>query len=455
MKIEQQGEFTKAQEMLKKLAQKEVITDEEKNELLYEIERLDRIKLDFDVIPEEMIKQLKEDIPDVTKEDMEKWMQDGSLEYRIIDGQTFFFGVAKRNLYRMSKEAKERRNKAFEEMKKEIPQDKTSEKFMNYIKEVIEEGKKSKTHYVCPKRFKVDYTLTVNPDVVPEGEMIHCWLLFPREIEKQKDIKVIGSKPENYKIAPIDYLQKTIYFEQPADEKGNSTVFNVVYEYTGYGYFNPIDPSTIKPYDESSEVYKKFTAEQKPHLTFTPELKKLAKDIVGDEKNPYLKAQKIYDWICKNITYTTAIEYSTIPNISEYCFENKRGDCGIQAMLFIALCRISGVPAKWESGWSFQPEDENMHDWAEFYVEPYGWLLADPSKGYMKSDNPEIKNFNFGNTDAYRLIANDDYGMELFPPKKFFRTEPVDFQRGEVEWKGGNLYFDKWKWKMKVEEITQ
>jgi len=30
------------------------------------------------------------------------------------------------------------------------------------------------------------------------------------------------------------------------------------------------------------------------------------------------------------------------------------------------------------------------------------------------------------------------------------RSETVDFQRGELEWKGGNLYFDKWDYKMEV-----
>jgi hypothetical protein len=24
----------------------------------------------------------------------------------------------------------------------------------------------------------------------------------------------------------------------------------------------------------------------------------------------------------------------------------------------------------------------------------------------------------------------------------------VDLQRGEVEWRGGNLYFDKWEWNL-------
>ncbi len=455
MKLEEKGEFSQAQKILKELAKKEGTNKEAKNELLYEIERLDRIRIDFATTPDEMFEQLKQDIPDVTKKEMEEWMKDGSLEYRIIDGKTYFFGVAKRNLYRMNKKAKERMEKFLkqEETKKDESVEDPEKLFMEHIKNVIEEGKKSSSHYVCPKRFKVEYTLTVNPDVVPPGEIIRCWLLYPREIPKQKDIKLISTQPENNIVAPNEYMQRTVYLEQPAAEKGNPTVFKAIYEYTGYGYYAEIKPDKIKSYDENSELYKEYTAERKPHLTFTPELKKLAKEIVGDEKNPYLKAKKIYDWICNEILYTTALEYSTIPNISGYCYENMRGDCGIQGLLFIVLCRISGVPAKWQSGWSFRPGQHNMHDWTEIYIEPYGWLLVDPSRGYIKSDDETVKYFNFGSTDAYRLIANDDYGRELYPPKKFFRSEPVDFQRGEVEWKGGNLYFDKWDYNMEVKVI--
>ena len=43
-------------------------------------------------------------------------------------------------------------------------------------------------------------------------------------------------------------------------------------------------------------------------------------------------------------------EYFTISNISEYAATNLKGDCGVQAILFITLCRIAGIPAKWQSG---------------------------------------------------------------------------------------------------------
>jgi hypothetical protein len=53
--------------------------------------------------------------------------------------------------------------------------------------------------------------------------------------------------------------------------------------------------------------------------------------------------------------------------------------------------------------------------------------------------------------DPYRLIVNLDYARELHPPKTSFRSEPNDFQRGEVEIDGHNLYFDEWDWTFRVE----
>jgi hypothetical protein len=53
--------------------------------------------------------------------------------------------------------------------------------------------------------------------------------------------------------------------------------------------------------------------------------------------------------------------------------------------------------------------------------------------------------------DPYRLIVNLDYAGELQPPKTSFRSEPNDFQRGEIEIDGHNLYFNEWDYDFRVE----
>ena len=51
------------------------------------------------------------------------------------------------------------------------------------------------------------------------------------------------------------------------------------------------------------------------------------------------------------------------------------------------------------------------------------------------------------------MIVNSDFGQALIPAKKYPRSETVDFQRGEVEWDGGNLYFDNWSYDMEIEYL--
>jgi transglutaminase-like putative cysteine protease len=122
----------------------------------------------------------------------------------------------------------------------------------------------------------------------------------------------------------------------------------------------------------------------------------------------------------------------------------------VQALVFITLCRAAGIPARWQSGFETLPRRDDMHDWAEFYVAPWGWLPADPSFGLQKHDDPRVREFYFGHLDAYRMIVNTDYARPLFPPSTGLRAEPNDFQRGEVEIDGHNLYFNEWEWKSEV-----
>ena len=120
-------------------------------------------------------------------------------------------------------------------------------------------------------------------------------------------------------------------------------------------------------------------------------------------------------------------------------------------MLFMSLCRAQGIPARWESGWT-TGRNRNMHDWCQIYLDPYGWVPVDSSYGLMNSDDDEVKWFYLGNIDSCRLVLNSDYAQPLYPAKIHFRSEMVDFQRGEVEWRGGNLYFDQWDWRYDVTE---
>ncbi len=103
------------------------------------------------------------------------------------------------------------------------------------------------------------------------------------------------------------------------------------------------------------------------------------------------------------------------------------------------------------------PHERNLHDWAEIYFEGVGWVPVDQSFGipsfaddaYLDL-NPGADYFYLGAIDSWRMVVNNDFGMDLDPEKKYPRSDMVDFQRGEVEWKKSNLYYPMWDWDMDV-----
>ncbi len=112
-------------------------------------------------------------------------------------------------------------------------------------------------------------------------------------------------------------------------------------------------------------------------------------------------------------------EYFTILQIPEYAVLNQKGDCGVQALLFITRCRCAGIPARWQSGLFVTPYSQGCHDWAQFYIAPYGWLFADPSfggSGY-RSGNLEKQEHYFGNLDPWRMVANSEFKKALILPR--------------------------------------
>ncbi|MDR2682705.1 MAG: transglutaminase-like domain-containing protein, partial [Dysgonamonadaceae bacterium] len=165
----------------------------------------------------------------------------------------------------------------------------------------------------------------------------------------------------------------------------------------------------------------------------------------------YQKVKKIWEWVDVTFPWAGAREYSTIGNIPQYVLENGHGDCGQVTLLFMTLARYNGIPTRWQSGFMMHPGSKNLHDWSEFYLEGIGWIPMDESFGLSTfADNDEVKYFYSNGMDAYRWIVNSDFSQPLFPNKIFLRSDDVDFQRGELEWRGGNIYYDLWDWKFEI-----
>ncbi len=442
-----QGRFREAEKLLRKhIAEPEGPVDEP---LEIELEIIRRIRLDFAQRPDELLRRLRRRIPDVTSADLERWRRAGVLQYRVIDGQIRYFHAEPGNLLRCCPQARRRVSSS------QPARSSAGFDLPAHLAELLREARASGRTLVHPVRHRIRYELRVkpgNPRLRP-GARVRCWLPFPQQYRQQQDVRLLRTEPPGGRVAEDDCPQRTVYFETTLGPQAPPPRFAAVFEFTTYAYVPQLDPAAVKPYDTGSALYRTCTAERPPHIVFSPELRRQAREIVGDETNPLLKARRIFRWVSENIPWCSEMEYSTIRSLSQKALAARRGDCGVQGMLFITLCRAAGVPARWQSGWQTLPGRWNMHDWSEFYVEPWGWLPADASYGLQDHPDRAVQEFYCGHLDPYRLIVNLDYARELCPPKISFRSEPNDFQRGEIEIDGHNLYFNEWSWDLQLEYL--
>ena len=405
-----------------------------------------RLLNDFSKTREQVKEYIRKYIPDVTDRQLDEWEKTGELECRVIDGEKKYFHNAAPNLFRINKECarlKAKRDTPGRDGEVTVREDNT--------RAVMKQAAMSKERIGDPKHFRIRYTITVKPDAVPEGETVRCWMPMPRtDVPRQKNVKLLSTSQPDFVRSPMDYAHSTVYMEKKA-EAGKPTVFSEEFEFDAYGAWFDLDTAATTTYDTTSDLYKTYTSERDCHMVFTPQIRALAERLTQGAATPLAKARRIFKWVDDNFPWASAREYSTIENIPAYVLDNHHGDCGQVTLLFLTLCRSLGIPAHFQSGFMLHPGEENLHDWGEIYVPEYGWVPVDQSFGipaYAKNEQETY--FFFGGIDSFRMIVNNDYGCPLYPAKQFPRSETVDFQRGEVEWAGGNLYFDQWRWNLEV-----
>jgi hypothetical protein len=151
--------------------------------------------------------------------------------------------------------------------------------------------------------------------------------------------------------------------------------------------------------EERKERLKATTNIQSDH----EKIRKLADKIVGDETDAVKKAGLLQKWVHDNLkkSYTDNAEDALT------VLENKAGDCTEHTLLFVALARAAGLPAREVGGVAYVGGDElafSWHAWAEIH-DGAQWVAVDPTWGQVYVDATHIK-FSEGSEDrAYLNVA--------------------------------------------------
>ena len=416
LKAKWAGDFERAQRMIDLRLKDPRLPETLRESLRMEKTILDRLPAEYTLTREAALSQAQERISGMTEEEFDRLELEGELDYIYVLGEKRYYRRVVNTLVKVYPDLAARAGRPFPDKPTQLD---------DMIARMMQIGR-------AALRIHMRHTVTIDDEAFTPGETYTVHIPIPMPAAQIRDVRVL-TQDEGMIVAPEDQPQRTVCFARKLDA---NAPFTVEYEYVcDARYADLSKPARGVVYPDATPVRPEDTMELRPHMTFTPYMRSLAAELAGGETDPLKVARRFYDFCTTRIVYSFVRSYLTIENGSEYAAINLKGDCGLQTLCFITLCRIAGIPARWQAGLYVEPGDVGNHDWAQFYVEGYGWFFCDCSFGGSgwRKGNMTRWNFYFGNLDPWRMVSNADYQSDFYPPKKHVRIDPYDNQCGEIE----------------------
>ncbi|MGI6684576.1 MAG: S-layer homology domain-containing protein [Bacillota bacterium] len=194
-------------------------------------------------------------------------------------------------------------------------------------------------------------------------------------------------------------------FEIPVIKPGGKIIITQRYGIRNYAVNFNIESWQVSSDYSDEKIDIKYLQPETKIESDHPLIVNYARDLVKNETNPYLKAQKLFADINLFMTYKDG------PNANKGALNAIRtgeGNCEDYTNLFIAAARAVGIPARWKTGYLYLPKEYNAppyikedgslditlmrHTWPEIYLPNVGWMVLDPTFTYtIKSGKRQEK----------------------------------------------------------------
>jgi hypothetical protein len=110
-----------------------------------------------------------------------------------------------------------------------------------------------------------------------------------------------------------------------------------------------------------------------------------AQEILGTERDALRATQRLLDWTYNMVEKSPTISLPTALAV----LENRKGDCNEHAVLFTALARAAGIPARVAAGVVYLEGAFYYHAWSEVWLGQ--WVAVDPTFHQFPADATHVK----------------------------------------------------------------
>jgi transglutaminase-like putative cysteine protease len=270
------------------------------------------------------------------------------------------------------------------------------------------------------REFEFTYHTRI-PQVPADAKTVRVWLPLPRPDGYQKiaRLKIQSPIPYAERRDPF-YSNEYLYIEATPAQLKQPLDLEVQFRATRYEHRVDLNepPKKMKPAKENPALMKRYL-EPDRLVPINGLIAALAKQATEGATTPLEKARAVYEYVVKTMRYDKSGTGWGRGDAIFACTA-KYGNCTDFHSAFIGMLRSLGIPARFEIGFPL-PEDKpegaisGYHCWAEFYVEPYGWIPVDASEAWK---HPDKHNYFFGAHDTNRVLFTFGRDLRLVPPEQ-------------------------------------
>jgi hypothetical protein len=116
-----------------------------------------------------------------------------------------------------------------------------------------------------------------------------------------------------------------------------------------------------------------------------PRIVRVAREIAGTEDDPAIVARKLSDWVYGALRKEVTLSMPSAVQV----LEAGRGDCNEHTILYLALARALGLPARTAVGVVHLEGRFYYHAWPEVWID--SWVAVDPTFGQAPADASHLR----------------------------------------------------------------
>lgn len=231
------------------------------------------------------------------------------------------------------------------------------------------------TGYLHPR----PYELNIGIQLEGQGSasQIKASTPVPLELPEQKvddvSIECDGCEAGVRQLAPES---GQLVLSAPGIAPGQTIMARAVYKLTLLKQYHGFEKDRFPEKQPVTNTLKRLYLGQSPGIqTQHREVRELAARIAGQLTHPWDKAKAFYDWVWNNIEGRPGRYTNVLTAIRQ-----RAGDCEERAAVFVALSRLSGVPARlvWvpNHNWAeiYLSDEQGQGHWIPIHTSAYSWF---------------------------------------------------------------------------------